>query len=249
MRFARPLLRGTLIRRYKRFLADVMLEDGREIVAHCANPGAMLGLVAPGLSVWLEPSNDSKRKLAFSWRLVEAGEDSGADGRAGLVGIDASLANRIVAEALAERRIPPLAAYTAIRPEVRYGARSRVDFLLTGRDLPDAYVEVKNVHFRRHPGRAEFPDSVTERGARHLVELGAMVAAGHRAVMLYLVQRADCDHLRLASDLDPAYARAFTAARAAGVEALAFTCRLTPETILLDRPISVEDLPATPPFG
>ena len=170
MRFARPLVRGTLVRRYKRFLADVMLEDGSAVTAHCANPGAMLGLNSPGTRVWLEPVAAPGRKLSHAWRLVEL-----AGG--GLVGIDASLPNQLVAEALAARRLPTLAGYAAVRPEVRYGTRSRVDFLLTGPGLPDAYVEVKNVHFSRTEGFAEFPDSVTARGARHLAELSAMVAA------------------------------------------------------------------------
>lgn len=233
MRFARPLVRGTLVRRYKRFLADVMLEDGGAVTAHCANPGAMLGLNAPGTTVWLEPTDAPGRKLAYSWRLVE-----GADG--GFVGIDASLPNRLVAEALAESRIPALAGYATVRPEVRYGTRSRIDFLLTGPDRPAAYVEVKNVHMSRSAGLAEFPDSVTARGARHLEELATMAAAGHRAVMLYVVQRTDCARFRLARDIDPAYARAFAAARAAGVETLAVGTRITPEAVTIAEAVPVE---------
>lgn len=233
MRFASPLLRGTLLRRYKRFLADVMLEDGREVTAHCANPGAMLGLNAPGTGVWLEASQDPRRKLGFAWRLVEL-----EDGH--LAGIDTAVPNRLVAEALAEGRIPGLTGYAAVRPEVRYGANSRVDFLLTGPDRPDAYVEVKNVHLRRADDRAEFPDSVTVRGAKHLRELAAMAGAGHRAVMLYVVQRTDCAGFRLAADLDPAYAAAFAAARAAGVEALAHGTRIDREGVWLDGPLPVD---------
>ena len=142
MRFARPLARGTLVRRYKQFLADVMLDDGRAVTAHCANPGAMLGLCDPGATVWLEPNDDPGRSLRHAWRLVELGGGH-------MVGIDASLPNRVVAEALAEGRIPALAGYAKVRPEVRYGTRSRIDFLLTGEGRPDAYVEVKNVHLRR----------------------------------------------------------------------------------------------------
>jgi sugar fermentation stimulation protein A len=233
MRFARPLVRGTLVRRYKRFLADVMLDDGRQVTAHCANPGAMLGLCDPGLAVWMEPNDDPKRTLRYAWRLAEPG-----GGR--MVGIDASLANRIVAEALAAGAVPALAGYATVRPEVRYGARSRVDFLLSGPGLPDAYVEVKNVHLSRGCGLAEFPDSVTARGARHLAELAAMAAGGARAVMLYLVQRADCDRFRLAPDLDPAYAAAFAAARRAGVEAIAHRCRIDREGIVLAEALPVE---------
>lgn len=234
MRFARPLIRGSLLRRYKRFLADVMLEDGREVTAHCANPGAMLGLAAPGTPVWLEPADGPGRKLAWGWRLVETGGGH-------LVGIDASLPNRLVAEALAEGRLPALAGYARVRPEVRYGTRSRVDFLLGGPGRPDAWLEVKNVHFSREAGLAEFPDSVTQRGARHLGELAARVAAGDRAVMLYVVQRTDSRRFRLAADLDPAYARAHAAARRAGVETLACAARLDREGVWLDRALPVEE--------
>jgi sugar fermentation stimulation protein A len=230
MEFARPLIAGRLIRRYKRFLADVMLEDGREVTAHCANPGAMLGLNEAGRRIWLEPSGDAKRRLGWSWRLVELGEGHFA-------GIDTGVPNRIVGEALRAGAVPALAGYGEVRAEVRYGANSRVDFLLRGAGLPDAYVEVKNVHLRRDGDWAEFPDCVTARGARHLQELAAMVAAGHRAVMLYVVQRTDCRRFRLAADLDPAYAAGFAEARAAGVEALVHATRITPAGVWLDGPI------------
>ena len=234
MHFASPLIRGTLLRRYKRFLADVMLEDGREVVAHCANPGAMLGLNAPGMTVWLEPSSDPRRKLGYAWRLVELPGGHYA-------GIDTGLPNRLVAEALAAVAVPALAGYTGVRPEVRYGTASRVDFLLTAEARPDAYVEVKNVHLRREADWAEFPDSVTARGARHLRELAAVAAAGSRAVLLYVVQRTDCGRLRLAADLDPAYAAAAAEARAAGVEVLAHATRIERGGVWLDRPLPVAD--------
>jgi sugar fermentation stimulation protein A len=197
----------------------------------------MLGLNMPGLKVWVEPNDDPKKKLKYGWRLIEFDNH--------WVGIDTAVPNRIVGEALRMRRIPELAAYGQVRPEVRYGINSRIDFLLTGpnlpsADLPDAYVEVKNVHLMRRPGLAEFPDSVTKRGAKHLDELAAMAAAGHRAVMLYCVQRTDCDGLALAADLDPAYAAAFDRARAAGVEAMAWACTISPTGIALDRPVRID---------
>ncbi len=226
MKFETPLIRGTLLRRYKRFLADILLEDGREVTVHCANPGAMLGLKDPGLTVWVEDTRNPRRKLPLSWRLAEL-----PDG--GLAGIDTSLPNRLVAEALAEGRIPALGGYETYRPEVRYGTGSRVDFLATGAGRPDTYIEVKNVHLRREGRWAEFPDCVTARGAKHLAELARMVAAGHRAVMLYVIQRDDCDRFRLAGDLDPAYARAFAEARTAGVEAIAYGCRISTEAVTL----------------
>ena len=228
MNFAASLIPGTLIRRYKRFLADIRLDDGREITAHCANPGSMLGLNMPGLRVWLEPNDDPKRKLKFSWKLVELPES-------GLAGIDTGVPNRVVAEALSARAIPELGDYSDVRPEQRYGTNSRIDFLLEGDRT--TYLEVKNVHLMREPGLAEFPDSVTARGAKHLGDLAAEVARGHRAVMLYVIQRDDCDRFDLARDLDPAYFAAFERAVAMGVEVLAYRCTLEPTRISLERAI------------
>ena len=225
MRFPSPLVPGRLIRRYKRFLADVVLDGGAEVTVHCPNPGSMMGLDAPGLRVWVEPAGPG-RKLPYAWRLAELPGGHWA-------GIDTAVPNRVVKEALLTRAIPALAAYGSVRPEVRYGDRSRVDFLLTEPGLPDAYVEVKNVHLRRAGDLAEFPDCVTDRGARHLDELARMVAAGHRAVMLFLVQRTDCARFALAADLDPAYARAFAAARDAGVETLVYDTAISPEGVTL----------------
>ena len=185
----------------------------------------MLGLDRPGETVWLEPSDDPKRKLKYSWRLVEIGD--------GFAGIDTGVPNRVVGEALRARAIAPVAAYGGVRAEVAYGRASRIDFLLTEPGLPDAYVEVKNVHLQREDDWAEFPDCVTARGARHLEELGDMAEAGARAVMLYLVQRSDCGRLRLAADLDPAYAAAFARARRRGVEAFAFATHIDLEGVAL----------------
>lgn len=227
MRFPVPLVPGRLLRRWNRFLSEVELEDGSGVVrAHCPNPGSMIGLAEPGMRVWLEPNDDPKRKLRYGWRLVElpGGHWSG---------IDTAVPNRVVKEALGAGAVAELADYGTVRPEVRYGERSRVDFLLTASGLPDAYVEVKNVHLRREDDWAEFPDSVTARGARHLDELSAMVAAGHRAVMLYLVQRTDCARLKMAGDLDPAYADAFARAAAAGVEMLCYGTRIDREGVWL----------------
>ncbi|MGS4945330.1 DNA/RNA nuclease SfsA [Meridianimarinicoccus sp. RP-17] len=233
MRFETPLVPARLVRRYKRFLADAVLEaDGRHVTAHCPNPGAMLGLNAPGSRIWLEPNDDPKRKLRFGWRLVELPGGH-------MAGIDTGVPNRIVAEALAARAIPALAAYGTARPEVRYATRSRVDFLLTEPGLPDCYVEVKNVHLRRKGDWAEFPDCVTARGAKHLRDLAGVVATGHRAVMLYVVQRTDCARLRMAADLDPAYAAGFAAARAAGVDMLCHGTRIDTGGVALSGPLAV----------
>ncbi|MCL5776075.1 DNA/RNA nuclease SfsA [Limibaculum sp. FT325] len=229
MRFDRALIPGTLIRRYKRFLADIEI-DGETVVAHCANPGSMIGLAEPGMRVWVEPNDDPARKLRYGWRLVELGGH--------WAGIDTGVPNRVVGEALRAGRVPGLTGYSQVRAEVRYGTRSRVDFLLSG-EGPDAYVEVKNVHLMRRAGLAEFPDSVTARGAKHLGELARVVADGGRAVMLYCVQRTDCERMALAGDIDPAYAAAFAEARAAGVEAMALACAISPGEIVLDRAIPI----------
>lgn len=226
MRFQTPLAPARLIRRYKRFLADCRLEDGREVTAHCANPGSMLGLAEPGVKIWLEPNDDPKKKLKWGWRLVD--HENGH-----FTGVDTSVPNRALKAALEAGEVPELAAYRTIRPEVKYGRNSRIDFLLQQDGLPDAWVEVKSVTLSRQPGLAEFPDSVTARGAKHLGELAEMAQSGHRAVMFYLVQRTDCATFTIARDLDPAYGVAFDKARQMGVELLCYGTRITPDDITL----------------
>ena len=228
MRFPLPLRRATLLTRYKRFLSDHRFEDGSTVTAHVANPGAMTGLVDEGLETWLSPAANPKRKLPFSWEMVRIGQ--------GLVGVNTGWPNRLAADAIEAGAIPQLAGYDTIRREVAYGTRSRVDFLLEAEDRPPCYVEVKNVHLKRGPA-AEFPDSVTARGTKHLRELAAVAGGGARAVMLYIVQREDCDSFTLAADIDPAYAAAFAEARTSGVEALAYACRLSTDGIAVDRPL------------
>lgn len=216
MDFPQPLVRGALVRRYKRFLADVVLDDGTELTAHCPNPGAMLGLNAPGLTVWLSKSPDPKRKLAYTLELVEV------DG--GLVGINTMHPNRLVAEALAEGALPELAGYASVRREVKYGQASRIDFLLQDEARPACWLEVKNVHLVRTPGLAEFPDCVAARSSKHLRELEAMVRGGDRAVALFVVQRMDCRAFSACHELDPAFAEGLDRAADAGVEVLVYAC-------------------------
>nr|WP_321459894.1 DNA/RNA nuclease SfsA [uncultured Cohaesibacter sp.] len=229
MKFDKPLIPGRLIERYKRFLADVELEDGTVITAHCANPGSMLGLKDAGSRVWLSKSDNPKRKLAYSWELLELDE--------AMIGINTAHPNRIVEEAILARQITELAGYEHLRREVKYGKNSRIDLLLQDEAKADCYVEVKNVHLLRQPGLAEFPDSVTKRGAKHLAELSDMVKEGHRAVMLYLVQRTDADRFALAGDIDPAYAEAFAQATSQGVEAIVYLCDISTSEITLSRPL------------
>ena len=225
MDFPSTLARGRLVSRYKRFFADVILDDGTPLTAHCPNPGAMLGLNTPGLTAWVSKSDDPKRKLAHTLELVEA------DG--GLVGINTMHPNRLVAEALAAGAIPEVAGYATHRREVKYGVNSRVDFLLEAFDRVPCWLEVKNCHLRRAGSLAEFPDCVAARSLKHLRELTAMVEAGHRAVMLFVIQRTDCDAFEACADLDPAYAAGLTAAANAGVEVLAYRCTITPSGVAL----------------
>lgn len=233
MDFKQTLIPARLIRRYKRFLADVTLEDGREVTVHCANPGSMMGLQEPGTRIWLEPNDNPNRKLDYSWKLVEL--DGGH-----MAGIDTALPNRIVGESLDKGRIPELSEYPLVRSEVRYGNASRIDFLLSASGKPDAYVEVKNVTLSRQTGLAEFPDSVTKRGTKHLHDLARMTAQGYRAVMFYLVQRSDCRRFSLAEDIDPDYAEAYRAAKLAGVETLCYQAALSTESVTLGSPIEVD---------
>jgi sugar fermentation stimulation protein A len=235
MRFPKPLLRGRLVRRYKRFLADVLLDSGEAVTAACPNTGSMLGLVAPGSVVWLSESENPTRKYRHTWELVEADLGHGP----ALVGINTGHPNRLVAEAIGAGAIAELEGFAGLRREVRYGRASRIDLLLEDPARGLAYVEVKNVHLSREPGLAEFPDSVTTRGVRHLEELTDMVRAGHRGVMLFLIQRADARRFALAADIDRTYARAFDEAVAAGVEALAYRCRMSPDEIRLDAPVPI----------
>ena len=227
MLLPQPMVRGVIVQRYKRFLIDMVLDDGREITAHVPNPGAMLGLRDPGLAAWVSWSDDPKRKLPWTLQLVEA------DG--GLVGVNTMLPNRLVAEALAAGAIPELAGYATVRPEVKYAEASRVDFLLTDPDRPPCWLEVKNCHLSRTPPLAEFPDCVAARSTRHLGDLEAMVAQGDRAVALFVVQRTDCDAFSACADLDPAFAKALNRAADAGVEVYVHACDMGTDAIRLGK--------------
>jgi sugar fermentation stimulation protein A len=199
----------------------------------------MLGLKEPGLRIWLEPNDDPKKKLKYGWRLAELPDGHWS-------GIDTAVPNRIVGEALKAGRIAELADYTEIRAEVPFGTRSRVDFFARGQGQPDAYIEVKNVHLRRFGDWAEFPDSVTKRGTKHLNELMRVVKAGGRAVMLYVVQRSDCSRFRLAGDIDPTYASTFDEARSSGVEMLCYGTVVSEEGVDLAGRLAVDEAPQSP---
>ncbi len=236
MKLPSPLLRGRLVQRYKRFLADVVLDTGETVTATCPNTGSMMGLCAPGMTVWLSESDSPTRKYRHTWEMVEADLGKGPC----RVGINTGHPNKLVAEAIESGRIKELAGYASLRREVKYGRNSRIDLLLEDQARPPCYVEIKNVHMMRKAGLAEFPDSVTARGAKHLDELADMVREGHRAVMVFLVQRPDAARLKLADDVDPTYVAAFARARDAGVEALALRCRLTDDEIAVEKTIPIK---------
>lgn len=233
MLLPQPLTHGRIVQRYKRFFCDLVLDDGREVTAHCPNSGAMLGVNLPGQGAWVSYSDDPKRKLAWTLQLVEA---AGPDGT-GLVGINTLLPNKLVAEALVGGVIPELVGYASIRPEVKYAAASRVDFLLTDPDRPPCWLEVKNVHLSRSPGLAEFPDCKAARSTRHLEDLAAQVREGHRAVALFVVQREDCEDFQACRELDPAFAAGLDRAAEAGVEVMVWACAMSTREIRIARPI------------
>ena len=225
------LLEGRLVRRYQRFLADVETAGGL-VTAHCPNTGSMLGCKDAGMRVWLSPAANPARKLAWTWELVETAPGV-------IVGVHTGRSNALVREAIEAGAVPELAGYPTLRPEQRYGEGSRIDLLLQAPGRPDCYVEVKNVTAAVEGGVGYFPDAVTARGAKHLRELAAMVAAGHRAVLVFCVQRGDVAEVRPADHIDPAYGRALRDALAAGVEVLALGATVTPQAIALTRRLAV----------
>jgi sugar fermentation stimulation protein A len=236
MQFPEPLIAGRLVKRYKRFLADVMLDSGETITTTCPNTGSMIGLVSPGARVWLSTSDSPTRKYKHTWELVEADFGDGPT----MVGINTNHPNKIVSEAIAAEAIKELTGYAELKREVKYGTNSRIDILLSDPKKATCFVEIKNVHMMRVSPGAEFPDSVTERGAKHLLELARMVEAGHRAVMLYLIQIGGSRSLSLAEDIDPAYVAAYDLARAAGVEAIAYRCQIATNGITLDESVPIK---------
>lgn len=230
MRFPAPLVPARLIKRYKRFLADVTLENGEVATAHSVNTGAMTGVLDAGNRVWLSESDNPARKLKYTWEIVEA------DGTR--IGINTGMANRLAEEAVTQGVIPELAGYDRIRREVKYGTNSRIDLLLEKDGAPDCYVEVKNVHMKRGDF-ALFPDAVTARGAKHMDELALLAQAGIRAVVLFVIQRDDCTAFAPAEDVDPHYAAALRNAVAKGVEALSYCCYVAADEIRIHRALPV----------
>ena len=226
MQFSESFVPATLVRRYKRFLADVIMEDGSEITVHTPNTGSMLGCAEPGMRVWLRNTQNPKRKYLWSWEMSET-----ADGV--LIGVDTSLSNRLVVEGIENGTIRQLKGYSNIQREVKYGKQqSRIDILLS-RDNQQCYVEVKNVTAKFGESTAIFPDAVTARGVKHLEELMEMVNEGNRAVIFFCIQRSDVDSFRPADEIDPKYGQLLRQAYEHGVEVMAYRASLSPESVVL----------------
>jgi sugar fermentation stimulation protein A len=231
MRLTLPTLEGRLLKRYKRFLADVELDDGTVVTAHCPNTGSLLGCKQPGSRVVLRDSQDPRRKLRYTFQSIRVGR--------GLVNVDTALPNAVVADAVARGTVPELAGYASLRREVAYGRGSRIDLLLEDPGRPRCFVEIKSTTLAR--GRtALFPDAVTERGRKHLGELADAVRAGDRAVQFFFVSRGDVARFAPADDIDPAYGQALRAAAEAGVELVAYSARVRPDRLELARRLSIE---------
>jgi len=233
VKFTPAFEQARFLRRYKRFFADVALADGSELTIHCANTGSMKHCLEPGTPCWFSRSDNPKRKLPGTLEIVTT-----SDGL--LAGVNTGRPNRLVEEAIEAGRIPELAGYSVLRREVRYGSeKSRIDLLLEEGDAR-CYVEVKSVTLTAGNGLAQFPDAVTSRGTKHLRELMAMVAEGHRAVLCFCVQLSGVNRVSPAEDVDPVYAQTLREAVAAGVEVLVYACRLSAEEIVIERKLAFE---------
>jgi sugar fermentation stimulation protein A len=228
MKFSTPLIQGTLIKRYKRFLADIQLADGSIVIAHCPNTGAMTGCAEPGWKVWLSPSNNPKRKLLFTWEVVLTDQLN-------WIGINTQKANILVKEAIQETNIAELAGYKTLQGEVRFGEEnSRIDFLLTDPEKPDCYVEVKSVTLLDN-NAGYFPDSKTVRGQKHLRELNLIAKQGKRAVLFFCVQHSGIQSVQVAKHIDPDYAKELKQAMLSGVQILCYDCKISPEKIYINQ--------------
>ena len=236
MKYQPALVQAKLIRRYKRFLADVMLPSGEVITIHCPNTGSMKNCIEEGAGVWMSRSDNAKRKYAHTWELTRSL-------RGHYIGINTGKANQLVADAIRDGTITELQTYDVIKPEVRYGSEnSRIDLLLQAENRRDCYVEVKSVTLLETPvsaGRGFFPDSVSTRGLKHLRELALMVKQGRRAVLVYCVQHSGILSASPAAHIDPNYAATLAEVMACGVEVLAYKCRMGTGGVKITRSLEV----------
>lgn len=232
MEFTPPLQQGVLLRRYKRFLADIQLDDGGEITIHCPNTGSMRNCLFPGESVWFSTSNNLKRKYAHTWELT-------ATPTGCLIGIHSGQANTLAEEAITRGVIAELQGYTQLSREVKYGdENSRIDILLRDDKKADCYIEVKSCTLLEN-GQGYFPDAISLRGQKHLRELMQVIKQGQRAVLLFVVQHSDIDCVAPAEHIDPEYAKLLKQAVISGVEVLAYRCLLSPTQIALAHSVPV----------
>ena len=230
MKFNKKLLQGTLIKRYKRFFADIKYKN-KTITAHCPNSGSMMGMIDPGNKVWFSTSNNPKRKLKYTLELIEVKNEK--------IGINTLLTNKIVFEALDNKKISSLVKFKNIKSEVKFSDNTRFDFFLSN-NKEKCYLEVKNVTLSREKKIAEFPDAITSRGLKHLNELCKAISQGYQSYILYLIQRSDCDSFRIAEDIDEKYKVAFNKAIKSGVKILCYDCKLSNEEIKLNNRINYE---------
>jgi sugar fermentation stimulation protein A len=228
MDFSSPLIQGTLVKRYKRFLADVQLADGSIVIAHCPNTGAMTGCAEPGWQVWLSPSDNPKRKLLYTWEVVLTDQRH-------WIGINTHKANKLVKEAIQENKIAELIGYQNLQAEVKFGEEnSRIDFLLTDPEKADCYVEVKSVTLL-HDSKGYFPDAKTVRGQKHLRELSLIASQGKRAVLLFCVQHSGIQSVQVAKHIDLDYANELEQAMLNGVQILCYDCEISSEKIFINQ--------------
>jgi len=231
MQIEKPVVLGRLVKRYKRFLTDVTMEDGSLVTAHCPNTGSMKGCLEEGARVVLRDSEDPKRKLRLTFQTIEVGGT--------WVNVDTGLPNALAYEAVEAGLIEELTGYESLRREVKYGTGSRIDLLLEDETRGKAYVEVKNTTLAEGD-LAKFPDAVTSRGLKHLRELARVVEEGHRGVMLYCISREDVTRFTVADEIDPAYGKALREVAAAGVELIAYSTKVTPTSFELHRRLKIE---------
>ncbi|EIU7557658.1 MULTISPECIES: DNA/RNA nuclease SfsA [Providencia] len=230
MEFNPCLKSATLIKRYKRFLADVTLPNGEEITIHCANTGAMTGCATPGDTIWYSTSDNPKRKYPYSWELTQTANGD-------FICINTLRANQLVAQALAEKHIPELSEYSVIKPEMKYGSEnSRIDFFLSNSELPDCFIEVKSVTLLEN-GHGFFPDAVTLRGQKHLRELSQIAKEGKRAILLFVALHTGIHVASAAAHIDKKYAQLLEEARQSGVEVLCYQADITVQQMALGKQI------------
>ena len=230
MKFKKRLLQGTLIKRYKRFFVDIKHQN-RTIIAHCPNSGSMLGLLKTGNKVWFSESNNPKRKLKYTLQIIQVNSK--------LVGINTQLTNKIVLESLKAKKIQILSKFTEIKPETKFSSNTRFDFLVSN-NKEKCFLEVKNVTLVREANTAEFPDAITSRGTKHLMELIEAKKKGYQSYLLFLIQREDCKLLKIAKDIDVNYKNAFDLALKSGVKILCYDCKLSDEGIRINNQIFYE---------